>query len=350
MTNPEIARFALAFLGTYALHSTLLLAAVWALCASRPSLAPRLRERLWRLGLVGGLLTACAQLLLGTQPILGGIVLRPQTPAVAQDPTPRPPAPAAHREIPVEPARTGAPAPERARDAGFRPSARPQRIRSMPVRAEKPVELVSDSVDGARGELIQPALGPADPGVFLGARTSDATPRRAVPPSREEPRPAFWAELFVRAERIAERIPWPALVSASWASAGGAPLLGMFASWSFFRRRLLGPRLGLSRPSLESRDRERHRRRTRRRADLALRVARRVRDVHGLFAHRLFPVAGRDSRRAVTVRKGRAQGVRLAERHGRESSQEIHHAAPASCRYARRRVAPMRRTSRSAQP
>ena len=52
MTNPEIARFALAFLGTYALHSTLLLAAVWALCASRPSLAPRLRERLWRLGIV----------------------------------------------------------------------------------------------------------------------------------------------------------------------------------------------------------------------------------------------------------------------------------------------------------
>ena len=241
MTTPEIARFALAFLGTYALHSTLLLALVWALCTRYPSLAPRLRERLWRLGLVGGLLTAGGQLLLGTQPILGGIVLRPEPKSAAQDHAPRPRLSNFAPDRRLESEKITAPAVEGTREARNRPSAQPLLIRSTPVRTKRSEERGFKGKDGPpRIDLIQPALGPADPAgipVAIEPRLRES----ALPP-REEAPPALLGSARRLAGRIAEPSTWPALVGATWAAAGGLLVLGVLASWSAFRRRLLGRR------------------------------------------------------------------------------------------------------------
>jgi beta-lactamase regulating signal transducer with metallopeptidase domain len=75
MTPLELGRLALAWLGTYAVHSSLLLGAIWAWSALRPFRSPRLRERIWEFGIVGGILTASLQLAIGVNPLLGGLRL-----------------------------------------------------------------------------------------------------------------------------------------------------------------------------------------------------------------------------------------------------------------------------------
>jgi hypothetical protein len=77
MTATELVRGTLAFLGTYALHSTAFLGAMWALCALCQPRSLRLRERLWKLALVGGLASAALQLSLVSDPWLGSIDWRP---------------------------------------------------------------------------------------------------------------------------------------------------------------------------------------------------------------------------------------------------------------------------------
>jgi len=67
----ELARKAIAFLGTYLLHSTLFLGAAWLLWKSGRLRTPRNSERVLRLALCGGILTSALQLSLGMQPILG---------------------------------------------------------------------------------------------------------------------------------------------------------------------------------------------------------------------------------------------------------------------------------------
>ena len=237
MTTPEIARSALAFLGTYALHSTLLLAAVWALCVSRPSLAPRMRERLWRLGLVGGLLTACAQLLLGTQPLLGSIVLRPETPATAPDPAPRRPS---ATPLP-EPESSTAPAAPRKRASENRPDSRPHRIRPTPLGTEPSVEPALARSEPARIDLIQPALGRADSEIIPASSIAPPPPRarESARAPRDGARPAPWSSMRALAQRVTKGSSWATWVGLGWAVAGGTLVLGLLTSWTLFRRRLV---------------------------------------------------------------------------------------------------------------
>src|SRR6185503_1771524 len=61
---------AVAWLGTYALHSTLLLGLAWALTA-RVVRSHAAREAIWKTALVGGILTASVQLTVGFEPLLG---------------------------------------------------------------------------------------------------------------------------------------------------------------------------------------------------------------------------------------------------------------------------------------
>ena len=61
---------AVAWLGTYALHSTLLLALAWAL-TRRAVRSHGAREAIWKAALVGGVLTASLQLAAGFEPLLG---------------------------------------------------------------------------------------------------------------------------------------------------------------------------------------------------------------------------------------------------------------------------------------
>ncbi len=68
------------WLGTYALHSTALLAAVW--LASRIA-SPALAERLWKLGLIGAALTATLQPVVGFEPLAGWLHVSSSMPTAA---------------------------------------------------------------------------------------------------------------------------------------------------------------------------------------------------------------------------------------------------------------------------
>ena len=68
MTPPEPALGVLAWVLTYALHSTLLLTGAWLLTRREALCSPRLCERLWRTAALGGLVTASLQVGFGWQP------------------------------------------------------------------------------------------------------------------------------------------------------------------------------------------------------------------------------------------------------------------------------------------
>ncbi len=62
------------WLFTYVAHSTLLLGAVWLLCRRRVT-APALRESLWKVAMLGGVLTSALQVGLGLEPLGGAFAL-----------------------------------------------------------------------------------------------------------------------------------------------------------------------------------------------------------------------------------------------------------------------------------
>src|SRR2546427_7762529 len=63
-----------AWLLTYALHSTLLLALAWAL-TQRLVRAPTLRDLIWKTALLGGLASATVQTLAGIEPLAGSVAI-----------------------------------------------------------------------------------------------------------------------------------------------------------------------------------------------------------------------------------------------------------------------------------
>jgi beta-lactamase regulating signal transducer with metallopeptidase domain len=97
-----------AWLGTYLVHSTVLLGAVWLVLRFGRAFQDRSRETLWRLALFGGFVTASLQLQLGVGPVLGRLEL-----AVA-------PATSLAADVEMPPARAGdgLPAVEHAGHAG----------------------------------------------------------------------------------------------------------------------------------------------------------------------------------------------------------------------------------------
>jgi HEAT repeat protein/beta-lactamase regulating signal transducer with metallopeptidase domain len=94
-----------AWLLTYAVHSTLLIGAVWLLVRRGIITSHHLQDTFWKAALVGGLLTATAQTALGIRP-LGTVAIRPVAVATgsahaAGTPTPTPmPERALHRSEP----------------------------------------------------------------------------------------------------------------------------------------------------------------------------------------------------------------------------------------------------------
>jgi Zn-dependent protease with chaperone function len=72
-----------AWLCTYGLHSSLLLGAAWLVTRRLDSRALGLRERIWKVAVLGGFLTATLQVGLGLQPILGHLALRVAEPVEA---------------------------------------------------------------------------------------------------------------------------------------------------------------------------------------------------------------------------------------------------------------------------
>jgi len=94
----EIVFLALSWLGTYLLHSTLLLGGVWLLARRGLLRTPRLAERMWRLAVVGGVLTATLQVGLGAKPFLGSLTFHATPDELAELAPGVPVAPTAHDE------------------------------------------------------------------------------------------------------------------------------------------------------------------------------------------------------------------------------------------------------------
>ena len=85
----------LAWLLTYLVHSTILLGATW-LVTRRLVRSDRLRERLWKVAALGGLLTAALQVTTGWQPYGDFLALREQAPQAIETAT----VPEAHAQQP----------------------------------------------------------------------------------------------------------------------------------------------------------------------------------------------------------------------------------------------------------
>jgi beta-lactamase regulating signal transducer with metallopeptidase domain len=88
----------LAWLATYALHSTLILGGAWLVTRRMPLAATRLKERVWKLGLLLALCTPSLQLGLGLEPFGGRFSLARSTQQVATLRAPVTP-PTAAREL-----------------------------------------------------------------------------------------------------------------------------------------------------------------------------------------------------------------------------------------------------------
>lgn len=107
-----------AWLLTYALHSTLLLAGAWLLTRALDRRALALRERVWKFAVLGGFATAAVQTGAGIEPLLGRVELALSSqPSISQQPEPEVgAAQGSTRDARIEAALAaiGAPAPTRA--------------------------------------------------------------------------------------------------------------------------------------------------------------------------------------------------------------------------------------------
>jgi hypothetical protein len=224
MTTGDAARIGLAWLATYGLHSTLFLGGAWLACALRPPRVNRARERLWKLALVGGVLSATLQLGLGARPLLGCIVWWPV------EPPPASLAAAPLAALPLEPARSPASVPEPARARGTRVAAlrAGEESSSLPLQQEGPREVIR----------LARALEPLAPSA--GDRASPELPRGLREP--------------LGARLSSGPGGWPALVFLGWTAVGCLGLAGCLASWSCLRRRMLGRRILSDGPLVEMLD------------------------------------------------------------------------------------------------
>jgi len=102
MLQPEFQLAALAWLLTYALHSTLLLGAAWLICSRGWVRSVRVKETLWRTALLGGLFSASVQTAMEAEPLGGLFVLENVSDTTEVEPAPIAPGPV------IDHSRTGA--------------------------------------------------------------------------------------------------------------------------------------------------------------------------------------------------------------------------------------------------
>jgi len=242
MTTSEVIRFTLAWLGTYALHSTLFLGGAWALCSLRAPRALRNRERLWKLALLGGLVSASIQLGLDARPLLGRIDWSAGTPVAAHaprvDPLPRTPA----LETPPDPVTALESEPEPQADAQpLEPRTGGEALLALsPDAGRDPAEhetqgrvSIGPSVDAALHPRPAPGLA-AD----RQARRTDSSP--TIESRIDQTRPTLLARLGGALRSRAGSDSWPQLVFLGWTGIGILGLLGVAGSWACLRRALLG--------------------------------------------------------------------------------------------------------------
>jgi len=229
--SSEIVFLVLAWLGTYVLHSTLLLGGVWILSRRGLLSAPRLAERVWRMAILGGILTAALQVGLGAKPILGSLSLQ----AAAERRLDDPPeeelfAPAFVPRPALEPQTVvplGTP-------ATFSPSGDgPNATRGAVLRArELRAESRRDSAGRRRDDPSWSASG-----AEAGFATTANTPREGT--------------LAAAVRGGVAEVSWRSLVLATWVLFGGLGILGFLFAWSRLAVRLSDRREILAGPLRE---------------------------------------------------------------------------------------------------
>ncbi|MEQ1895143.1 MAG: hypothetical protein ABL998_21600, partial [Planctomycetota bacterium] len=156
MSNNELFARVLSWLLTYAVHSSVLLGAVWLLLRFLPPRGLVLRERLWKLALVGPLVTASLQLALGARPWLGHLewVATPVERVAELEPRALTEPQGELETTQAEP-RIDAPAAPRSSEARRSPPRRERRpVTKGPRLAELP-ETAADATELARAALEQ---------------------------------------------------------------------------------------------------------------------------------------------------------------------------------------------------
>jgi beta-lactamase regulating signal transducer with metallopeptidase domain len=161
-----------AFALTYLIHSTLLLVGAWLLTNALPARSMRLRERVWRVAFLGGLVTAGLQLGLGVQTPLAHWVLQTETLAAVEAPAEIP------AETPVE--ASGAPAPRfHTPDIGAAPLRALPRVPESAAPAREPVVVATWTERAAVEPVLVPAatsLPPAEPSALIGTLPDSSPP------------------------------------------------------------------------------------------------------------------------------------------------------------------------------
>jgi len=198
MLESALALGAAAWLLTYTLHSTVLLGAAWVglRIAGRGSL--RVRDAVWKLALVGGLVTSGLQLGLGLEPFGGRLVLRAAPPAAAHEREPSPP-PREPRLDAAPSAPSPAPPAPAARDAGERAREEVPFPAHLVRRAEPP-RREQEPVPGAIARVGGPEPVDREP------ERSDREPERSdLEPDRSDREPAQGDRQPARSDREPEQ-------------------------------------------------------------------------------------------------------------------------------------------------
>lgn len=246
MTTSELIRAALAWLATYAVHSTLFLGLAFGLDRLRRPRVERNRERVWKLALVGGVLSATLQCALGARAPFGHVDW--QGPAVARRAEPAAVVPA---PSPLPAARENAPRRVGPASPSLRPaSARPARVprttaarpRSVPATrvALGPGEALDVLPDALPivARVAQPEREPRPAPRAAPAPAGEPAPREGARASERDPIPGSSGALTALSQAVRER--WHGWVLAAWTGAGLLGLLGFALSWAALRRHLLG--------------------------------------------------------------------------------------------------------------
>jgi hypothetical protein len=226
LTTGKIADQALAWLLTYALHSTLLLGVAWGASHRLGGRALRLQETIWRCALAGALVTASVQLAfgrLGHAPIAGGWTLAAIAapgPAGAQ---PAAPAVAGARRVTM----AGAPA---ATAVGGQPAATPLRHAGSAAAASATNAATAGAGPQQASQVLPPDAGA--PIADLAARAPDLGAGVAAAPTAAAGLPPV-----SRAVEQAAR-QWPRLLLPAWLLGALALTIAYARSHLVLRRRL----------------------------------------------------------------------------------------------------------------
>jgi len=227
MPNQELLVGVLSWLCTYAVHSSVLLGAVWLLLRWRGPRSLALRERLWKLALVGPLLTASLQLALGARPLLGRFEWRPSTAQSEPHVAPRSVSDLGPSGAALAPAASEAPAVVNAQEpAGARPAR--QAPPSRRTRADAP------SASAPAREAGEPDAAPTVTRSEPTRPTSVLAPvTRAVP-------------------RISTPPSWPGVVLVLWGALGLFGVVCVAGSFMLLWRRLQGREMLREGPLVET--------------------------------------------------------------------------------------------------